>query len=161
MAGAGLNITYTPELKNLQNIQKKLASPLQIMQKIARVVERDQRNHIIKDEVVPKTPKPSGKTLYDTGRLVRSIKGVAIDSHTILCGTNVIYAAIHQFGGIIRPKHSEYLCFPIIRRMKRGKTKNWVKVKEVKMPKRPFLYFKDAERKNIILTVGVYLGGQS
>jgi phage gpG-like protein len=39
-----------------------------------------------------------GQTLLDTGRLAASIV-YAISGNTLYIGTNVVYAAIHQFGG--------------------------------------------------------------
>ncbi len=44
---------------------------------------------------------------------------------------NVIYAAPHEFGAVIRPKKGLYLRFPI-----KG---SWVSVKKVVIPKRPLL----------------------
>ncbi len=42
--------------------------------------------------------KKSGKTLTDTGRLSSSFV-VAADDEGVTVGTNVVYAAIHHFGG--------------------------------------------------------------
>ena len=47
-------------------------------------------------------------------------------------GTNIEYAAIHEFGGTIRPKKGKYLRF-------QTRDKSWHTVTEVKMPKRPFM----------------------
>jgi len=46
-------------------------------------------------------------------------------------GTNVIYARIHELGGVIRPKTAKYLKFQI--------DGQWRSVKQVIMPARPFL----------------------
>jgi len=46
-------------------------------------------------------------------------------------GTNKIYAAIHQFGGVIRPKGSGHLAFAL--------GGSFVKAKSVTIPARPFL----------------------
>jgi phage gpG-like protein len=43
----------------------------------------------------------------------------------------VVYAAIHEFGGIIRPKNAKYLVFQI-----GGK---WISTKKVTMPAREWL----------------------
>ena len=40
-----------------------------------------------------------GQTLTDTGRLKASIAYLVLDREELLVGTNVTYAAIHQFGG--------------------------------------------------------------
>ena len=47
-------------------------------------------------------------------------------------GTNLVYAAIQEFGGIIRATKAAYLHF-------RTKSGNWVKVKQVKIPAQPYL----------------------
>lgn len=67
-----------------------------------------------------------GQTLSDTGRLKTSID-VAAGSDTVQVGTNVVYAAIHQLGGTIKPKKGKALKF--------GSTI----VSKVTMPARPFL----------------------
>ena len=46
-------------------------------------------------------------------------------------GTNLPYAAIHEFGGTIKPKNGKYLKFQI-----NGK---WIFAKQVTIPKRPYL----------------------
>jgi len=46
-------------------------------------------------------------------------------------GTNVVYAKIHEYGGVIKPKTKKALKFKI------GNT--WVTTKQVKMPKRPYM----------------------
>jgi phage virion morphogenesis protein len=53
-----------------------------------------------------------GQTLSLTRRLRNSITS-AWDRLTATVGTNVIYAAIHQFGGIIRAKKGPFLAIPI------------------------------------------------
>lgn len=53
-----------------------------------------------------------GQTLSMTRRLRNSITFAATrDSVTV--GTNVLYAAIHQFGGIIKAKNGPFLAIPI------------------------------------------------
>lgn len=48
-----------------------------------------------------------GKTLLDRDSVQRS---PATDDEVVI-GTNIIYAAIHQFGGVIRPKNAKKLAF--------------------------------------------------
>ena len=40
-----------------------------------------------------------GQPLRDTGRLMNSISAQPVGDRTVLVGTNVVYAAIHNFGG--------------------------------------------------------------
>jgi phage virion morphogenesis protein len=71
-----------------------------------------------------------GRTLFDGGDLFRSLTHEATDQG-VEVGTNVLYAAIHQFGGTIRAKDGGMLHFSI------GGAD--VFVREVNMPARPFL----------------------
>ena len=68
----------------------------------------------------------------DTGRLRQSI-GYTVERQAAVAviGSNVIYAAIHEFGGTIRPKEKAALAFQIDDR--------WVVVQSVQMPARPYL----------------------
>ena len=77
-----------------------------------------------------------------TGHLRRSIqsgvnkKGKNIEGYV---GSNVKYAAIHEFGGTIKPRTGEYLTFILDGQFK--------KVKQVVIPKRSYL--KDTIENNI------------
>lgn len=60
--------------------------------------------------------KEGGQTLSDTGRLRRSLT-VAAGKDRVAVGTNVVYAAIHQFGGrtrprVIKPRKAKALFWP-------------------------------------------------
>ena len=55
--------------------------------------------------------------LIDTGTLLRSI-GVEVvevsrDRVAVAIGTNLVYAAIHEFGGEIRARNSKFLAIPL------------------------------------------------
>jgi phage virion morphogenesis protein len=73
----------------------------------------------------------SGQPLRDTGRLQRSIKH-AVQGDSVLVGTNVRYAATHQFGAQIKPKNAARLAIP----MKGG---GLIMSKGVTIPARPFM----------------------
>lgn len=47
-------------------------------------------------------------------------------------GPQAVYGAIHEFGGVIRPKQQQYLSF-------QPQPGQWVRVASVTMPKRPYL----------------------
>ena len=55
--------------------------------------------------------KKGGKPLIDTGRLLSSIT-YRISGNTVEVGTNVPYARIQQFGGVIKPKNAKKLAIP-------------------------------------------------
>ena len=69
-----------------------------------------------------------------TGRLRRSIYSGAektADGVTGWVGANVVYAAIHELGGVIRARASKYLYFEV--------DGNFKKVQQVTIPARPYL----------------------
>jgi len=71
-----------------------------------------------------------GQTLADTGRLKNSIVYEA-SPVAVAVGTGVEYAAIHQFGGTIKPKRAKALKFMT--------PTGWVTAKKVTMPARPYI----------------------
>lgn len=76
----------------------------------------------------------SGKPGVKTGQLRRTIKsGVKIRTGESIgfLSANTVYAAIHEYGGIIRPTQSDFLRFQI--------GGQWKAVKQVVMPERPYL----------------------
>lgn len=81
---------------------------------------------------------------YRTGTLRRSIHMETIekarDRVVVSVGTNVIYAAIQEFGGIIKAKNAPFLVF-------RSKSGRLVRTKSVYIPPRPYL--RPAKEENI------------
>jgi HK97 gp10 family phage protein len=109
-----------------------------------------------------KNIKDSG--LIRTGNMSRSLHQEVVErtatSATVEAGTNVEYAAIHEYGGTIRPKSGKYLAIPIgtltgsptkhdLRLIKSGSgnlllldesgTAQYVLKTSVDMPARPYL----------------------
>lgn len=75
----------------------------------------------------------SGQALHRrTGTLVKSLNHRLLNDWTAEIGTNVRYAAIHEFGGVIRPKTANFLKFQV-------EDGSWVYTKKVTMPQRPYL----------------------
>lgn len=88
-----------------------------------------------------KSTRRGGQVLRDTGRLFGSLTQKATLT-TAQWGTNVIYAAIHQFGGTIKPKkQGGRLVFRGLNGM--------VRVSQVKIPSRPFLGITTEDRREI------------
>ncbi len=79
----------------------------------------------------PRSKKPKGRTLIESSDLMSSINYKVHGRETVTVGTDRKYGAIHQFGGVIRPKSGKYLTFRIGNR--------WVRKKEVTIPPRPYL----------------------
>jgi phage virion morphogenesis protein len=59
-----------------------------------------------------KSGKETGRTLTDSGQLRRSLTVRATRSD-VTVGSNLTYAAIHQFGGEIRPVKGRFLSIPV------------------------------------------------
>jgi phage virion morphogenesis protein len=102
------------------------------------------------------------RTLIDSARLMQSIAYRAWDAG-VEWGTNVIYAAIHQFGGIIRQAaRTQEVHFkrgsnsgellPGFRRKGKGTESRTVSIGErtIHMPERPFLGMDEADNSEII-----------
>lgn len=82
-----------------------------------------------------------GKTLQDSRRLYASLTSRVVDRRTLEVGTNVAYAAVHQFGATIRPKTKKRLVF----RIPGGGFRT---AASVTIPARPFLGFTFEDRED-------------
>ncbi|EHJ46339.1 phage virion morphogenesis protein [Solidesulfovibrio carbinoliphilus subsp. oakridgensis] len=95
-----------------------------------------------------------GQTLVDTGALMSGIVSEATANRVEVgpSGPSLKYAAIHQFGGEIRPKSAKALFF-------RGADGKAVQVKRVRIPARPYLGVGREDINEIGETLLDYLGG--
>ena len=93
-----------------------------------------------------------GKTLIDRGRLRQSITHQASATQAQI-GTNLIYAAIQQFGGTIRAKAGGALKF-------RLPGIGWRQVASVTLPARPFLGISEDDRIEIADQVERYIAAR-
>lgn len=82
-----------------------------------------------------------GKTLSESGRLGDSITH-EVSSNSVRVGTNVGYAATHQFGNTIRARSAKGLRFRI-------PGIGWVTKQSVTIPARPFLGIDDDDEGRI------------
>lgn len=124
-----------------------------------------------------------GQTLSLTRRLRNSITA-AHDRNTASVGTNVVYAAIHQFGGIIRAKKGPFLSIPVTPAARAaGSPRNmpglhvwqtlggqfvmgddkgtvhYLLKRQVTMPERPFLGASDSDKTALINALRGHLEG--
>lgn len=81
-------------------------------------------------------------TLVQSTNLRQSLTRAVVTLADIRLGTNVPYAAIHQFGGVIRAKGEGLLTFMLA-------GIGWRSVREVTMPARPFLGVSDSDMAGI------------
>lgn len=75
--------------------------------------------------------KTSGKTLIGRGRLLRSIGDRPPEANAVEWGSNILYARIHQEGGIIRPVNAKALRFRV--------PGGFITASKVTIPARPYL----------------------
>ncbi len=132
--------TLTPRLERAAKAATDFTAPMRAIADYMRTstVERfdDQRA----PDGTKWTPsrraiEDGGLTLTDRGHLRQSIVA-ASDAATAIAGTNLIYAAIHQFGGTLRPRPGSG---------KRALRTPFGPRGSVAMPARPFLGFGPAE----------------
>jgi len=134
VSGVTIEVDTKPVLHMLQRVAERLGDMTPVMRAIGAVV-MNQTDEAFEQGQSPagKPWKPSarvrekgGQTLVNTSRLQTSFTSEA-SAKQVEVSTNVEYAAIHQFGGVIRPKTKKALAFGGIVR------------KSVTMPARPFL----------------------
>ena len=78
--------------------------------------------------------KLSGQVLKRvTGTLAKSLNWRLTSDFTAKIGTNVAYAAIHENGGIIRPRNAKALAFTL-------PDGTFIRTQKVVMPARPYLW---------------------
>lgn len=92
-----------------------------------------------------------GKTLTKDGHLGDSVSSRS-DASIAEWGVNRIYAAIHQFGGVIRAKSAKALRF----RLASGE---FVQTRSVRMPARPYLGISAGDEADILAAIERRIGG--
>lgn len=161
-----MQITVTAKDEQVQQMLQQLSGRMRhltpVMKEIGEIVRTSIEQNFAETGRPEKWPesqrvkRKGGQTLSDKGRLRRSFT-VQAESDRVSVGTNVIYAAIHQFGGKTSPH---------VITAKRGKALFWVgarhPVKSVnhpgsKIPARPFLMVQDADWTGINSAVNRYL----
>jgi len=92
-----------------------------------------------------------GQTLVNTRRLERSL-GYQVRTGAVEVGTNDKRADVHQQGKTIRARRKRALKFKV--------GKQWVMVKQVKMPARPFIGISDEDDETIQQIIDEEIGGR-
>jgi phage gpG-like protein len=166
----GLGALQTPAFLRQLNAQLAEEARAQVVESFERGVDPYDR---------PWLPNRfrGGETLRDTGRLLSSIAPSQVTADGFRLSTNVKYAAIHQYGGVIKAKTSKGLVFRLRvgtvvfgasgQRLKRTRGMyRWARVMSVRIPRRSFLpignrlgarwthAFRDVARLTIQATMG-------
>lgn len=85
--------------------------------------------------------KARGQILVDSRRLRNAIHK-RVTRTGVEVGTNVRYARIHQYGGVIKAKRAKYLSF--------NSGRGWARKKEVRIPARPFIGIGAEDKQDIL-----------
>ncbi|MGI8395667.1 phage virion morphogenesis protein [Rhizobium sp. SA279] len=151
MAGTSITVDDADTIAALQRLYEAAGNLLPVFKNIGEYETQVTKNRFITEtdpdgvpwqdlnELYATTKKGPGKLRGETRRLSQIIYQAANDNVEI--GSDVIYARIHNEGGVIRPKNASALVFSM-----GGQT---FKVKSVTMPRRRFLGFSDADQVEI------------
>ena len=90
-----------------------------------------------------------GKTLTDKG-LLKASQTYRAGSDEVEWGSNLIYAAPHNFGATIRPLNGEFLSFALPGGL------GFRRVREVVLPQREFLGINDEDETELLALAGDY-----
>ncbi|MBI9113209.1 phage virion morphogenesis protein [Maridesulfovibrio ferrireducens] len=152
----------------------------QLLKAIGQVITRNIKSRIRQNKITPATPNKfkNKATLTDSGNLLSSIT-YAIRGSSIVVGTNVTYARIHQEGGTITPKRAKYLAIPLTPAAKVKRPLEWEDTfirkgiifrnlgndkiealyklqKSVKIPARPYLFISPEDESQISNIISKY-----
>ena len=162
MTGARITVDYETEglQAALSQAVAALDAPGDLMDAVGAVIEEaiDRRFDTASDaQGTPWTESlrarlglRGGRTLTDTGRLRASISR-SVSGSEVAVGSNLVYAAIHHFGGTIVPKEAGgVLAFT-------GADGESAVVKSVTLPARPWLEIDAVAEADIADVVAEYL----
>jgi len=145
-------------LRALRRVARRAGDLSPLMDSIGMGLEASVRERFAETSTAPDATRwdPSiadaegRKTLVDSGNLADSITHAATRD-SVVVGTNVLYAAIHQLGGTIEGKTSRGLRFQIGER--------WANVASVTIPARPFMGLSDDDESMILAEATDWLEG--
>ena len=170
MAGAGIRITVELDDEQVRSALRRLLAAGEAIDRPGGVLDvigarlETSTQHRFETETDPdgkpwppslRAKEEEGQTLTDTGRLRASITH-RLGPGEVAVGTNVVYAAVHQFGGetgprTIRARNAKALAFP-------GRGGEIIFRKSVrhpgsKIPRRAFLGLDAGDRAMILETI--------
>lgn len=178
MTGASIRLEGTDAVrKALASVADGLSQARPLWQQIGAEVLKSTQRRFGTGTAPDGNPWPpslralaeDGQTLVNSGRLLDSLNYQATDSQ-VEVGTNVIYAAIHQFGGDVHHKaRKQVLNFKAhartgkILRGFRSKSKSNLSMQadvgahDIRIPARPFLGLDDQDEVAVIKVVEDYV----
>ena len=147
MSGVSLEITeigLTEALLPLEGIES--APREELAEGIGRLVQEQTRRRIEEEKTTPAgaawKPNWQGSSiLYASGALSRSID-YAASADSVEVGSGLVYARIHQDGGIIMPKSARALAFRMGNR--------FIQTQRVTIPARTYLGLSAANQNDVV-----------
>lgn len=129
-----------------------------LAQGIGRLIQENTRRRIQSEKTSPQGEKWKNNhartsILFASGALSRSIDMKA-SPEKVMVGSGLVYARIHQLGGVIRPKNGKTLRFFL----KSSKAQRFVCVPQVTMPARPYLGLSEQNKVEIVKAAEDWLG---
>ncbi|WP_455466224.1 phage virion morphogenesis protein [Bartonella sp. B39] len=129
-----------------------------LAQGVGRLIQESTRRRIQSEKTSPQGEKWKSNyartsILYASGALSRSIDMVASPEQVIV-GSGLVYARIHQLGGVIRPKNGNSLRFCLTS----GQSHRFVCVHQVTMLARPYLGLSERNKVEIVKAAEDWLG---
>lgn len=148
MARITVEVHDAGAIAGIENLAARLRNTRVLLDSIGAYLETVTDRRFERERAPDGAPwKPSrraldegGQTLTKSSRLRRSITR-RVSDRELQVGTNAVYAAIHQFGGTIRPRKGRFLVF--------GPKDDRTFARSVSMPARPFLGIDDRDRNRI------------
>ncbi|WP_208436004.1 phage virion morphogenesis protein [Bartonella phoceensis] len=143
----------------LSFLQKGAESSMgSLAQGVGRLIQESTRRRIQSEKTSPYGEKwkrnyARSSILYASGALSRSIDMVA-SPEKVVVGSGLVYARIHQLGGVIRPKNASALRFCL----SSGKAHRFICVRQVTMPARPYLGLSEHNKVEIVKAAEDWLG---
>ncbi|MBB4302350.1 phage gpG-like protein [Rhodobium orientis] len=160
MTGAAVTITETGLSEAVAAIDGIAHLPEhKVLDTIGRLVQEQTRRRITSEKTSPdgaawKENYARTPILEQSGALADSID-YAVDGSSVMIGSGLVYAAIHQFGGVIKPRYGDALKFWF----QVGANVDFVIAKQVTMPARPYLGVSEDNKAEILEAVTDWIGG--
>lgn len=159
---SGVSITVDIDDKDIQRGFSKAARAMSRPEGLMSNIGTDLVKGTTRRFRTKTAPDGSAWQINNSGYAAGKRKGILVEStilrdsithrverDSVRVGTNVKYAAIHQFGGTIKPKKGTHLKFKI--------AGQWVAVKSVTIPARPYLGVDDEDKVRIARRIDRFL----
>jgi phage gpG-like protein len=135
--GFSIHVTKDTLTPSVARLSKIVGSPAPILRAIGTelvsLTKRSFRDASLRQSAWPDKRDGSSRTLIQKGMLLSSIRITALSNTAVTIGSDRVYAAIHQLGGVIKPVQAKALVFTI-----GGKT---IFAKKVTIPAAPYFPF--------------------